>query len=287
MMLKVERGSLVLVWQFCVVAFMVFLSSQVRTRVSSLALSQSSTLNRRFRHTSFTGTKWRLRAAPTKRFFVRPSTVHMMPEGPEVRTVVDQLRGGGAIGRRLVDIQFLSGRYVRHGRPKGFDEFAKTMTPWFQPHNAAQLAGQSVDIIQDWNAKGKFIYLLLDNGKNPPDEGDDYQRSIWITLGMSGHLVNEGIHRQDPRYARWQLETLDPDTGHLRSMFYHDQRNFGTLRFSLSMRELQEKLNSLGPDILESTTTEKDFLEIIEKQQPNLNVCKFLMDQTVSSETSM
>jgi hypothetical protein len=34
-----------------------------------------------------------------------------------------------AVGMRLVDFWFVSGRYVRHGRLSGFEEFAKTMTP--------------------------------------------------------------------------------------------------------------------------------------------------------------
>ena len=77
----------------------------------------------------------------------------MMPEGPEVRTLVDQLQG--AVGSRLLDVHFLSGRYVRHEKPDGFAAFAKTMTP-YNKKNAAE----EVDIIQEWNAKGKFIYII-------------------------------------------------------------------------------------------------------------------------------
>src|SRR5210317_529120 len=51
----------------------------------------------------------------------------MMPEGPEVRTLVDQLQP--AVGMRLTDFRFLSGRYVRGARPRGFEAFAKTITP--------------------------------------------------------------------------------------------------------------------------------------------------------------
>eukprot|EP00985_Skeletonema_marinoi_P027693 scaffold23128_cov76-Skeletonema_marinoi.AAC.1 len=51
----------------------------------------------------------------------------MMPEGPEVRTLVDQLQP--AVGKRLTDFQFLSGRYVRGARPRGFESFSKTITP--------------------------------------------------------------------------------------------------------------------------------------------------------------
>lgn len=150
-----------------------------------------------------------------------------MPEGPEVRTLVDQLQDG--IGKRLVDIQFLSGRYLNQ-RPIGFQEFASTMTPLLRsPHDYSNTipsatdigSGKSktVDTIIDWNCKGKFIYILLDDGattagtgagvnnddKQDDDdvqdenenekEGNDYQRSIWITLGMTGRFVNENKHR--------------------------------------------------------------------------------------------
>ena len=57
---------------------------------------------------------------------LRRTVPTMMPEGPEVRTLVDQLQP--AVGMRLVDLRFLSGRYVRHGRPKGFDDFRRTMS---------------------------------------------------------------------------------------------------------------------------------------------------------------
>jgi formamidopyrimidine-DNA glycosylase len=211
-----------------------------------------------------------------RRSFARNSAVRMMPEGPEVRTLVDQLQAG--VGRRLVDIQFLSGRYVRHGKPESFEAFANTMVPTFQPHSNIP---EAIDIIQEWNAKGKFIYMTLDNGNNPPAADDDYQRSIWVTLGMSGQFVTEKVHKQNPRFARWYIELLDVDSMDSRKVYYHDQRNFGTLKFCLSRQELEKKLMSLGLDILDPAITEEDFLAVVDRQKPELNVCKFLMDQSV------
>ena len=69
-----------------------------------------------------------------------------MPEGPEVKTLVDQLQP--AVGMRLTDLRFLSGRYVRHGRPKGFDDFRKTMTP-FDQSNTAKSESKSESILGD------------------------------------------------------------------------------------------------------------------------------------------
>ena len=73
---------------------------------------------------------------------------------------------------------------------------------------------------------------------------------------------------------------MDIDSNRKRKIFYSDARNFGTLRFSLSAKELEDKLNSLGPDLLDfDNTTEDVFLEVMDKSKPNRNVCKLLMDQ--------
>jgi len=71
----------------------------------------------------------------------------MMPEGPEVRTLVDELQP--AVGKRLVDFKFVSGRYIDHGRPKGFEKFASTMT------QVKENPGR-IDIIDSVKCKGAF-----------------------------------------------------------------------------------------------------------------------------------
>lgn len=148
-----------------------------------------------------------------------------------------------------------------------------------------------VDTIVEWNAKGKFIYIVLDGGNRSRLQRDgqsdvddvvdgDYRRSIWVTLGMSGQFVNESVHQQDPRYARWMLVLMDVPSGRTYNVYYHDRRNFGTLKFCLSADSLHEKLASLGPDILDKeSTTEEIFLSILDLQKPSLNICRFLMDQ--------
>ena len=226
----------------------------------------------------------------------------MMPEGPEVRTLVDQLQP--AVGKRLTDFQFLSGRYVRGARPRGFDSFAKTITPIASAGGGSggdnvvstvnhdddddgdSEVGDNADIIKSLNCKGKFIYMMLDEGNSATnDEDPDYQRSIWITLGMTGRFVNEAEvnkPRADRKGSdpRWFFETMDTN-GQKTKIYYRDTRNFGTLIFSLSAEELDKKLASLGPDLLDLVnTTEEVFLEAMNKSKQNRNICKFLMDQS-------
>lgn len=210
----------------------------------------------------------------------------MMPEGPEVKTLVNQLQP--AVGMRLMGINFVSGRYITHGSPKGYTEFYKTMT-------TRDSSRETIDIVTDWRAKGKFMYLLLDNGvlsssrdgsySNSDQTNDDFQRSIWITLGLSGRFANEKEvnNKNVGPPPRWYFEFWDVTSQSSRKIFYMDSRNFGTLRFSLSKKELQEKLDSLGPDFLSDDDnhwlTLDMFLKIVNKQRPQMNICKFLMDQ--------
>ena len=192
-----------------------------------------------------------------------------MPEGPEVRTLVDQLQGG--VGKRLNDLKFLSGRYVRGPKPTGFKEFAKTMTA----------DNPKYDTIEGWRCRGKFIYVILDGGSNSVDQKTDFKRSIWITLGMTGRFVSEQAHNQTKPHqqqARWMMELLDPETLDITRIYYYDTRNFGTLRFSTSQQELLEKLESLGPDIF--YMDENDFVALVSDQRRERNICKFLMDQS-------
>jgi uracil-DNA glycosylase len=196
-----------------------------------------------------------------------------MPEGPEVRTLVDQLQGG--VGRRLVNLHFVSGRYVRHGPPEGFPAFSSTISKW-EPDKGPS---KSVDVIKEWACKGKFMYILLDDGRRAGKD-TDFQRSIWVTLGMSGRFVSEAAHKLSNEHTRWYLELLDMDSKITTRIYYQDARNFGTLKCSLSRVALAEKLQSLGPDLLCERTTEEDFVNIVLAQRPQTNVCKFLMNQS-------
>ena len=175
-----------------------------------------------------------------------------------MRTLVDQLQP--AVGMRLVDFRFLSGRYVRHGRPAGFEAFARTMTPLdaagdrevkarthpsaggnndnngggynFGPDSATNSSddnegdrqNEAIDVITSLKCRGKFIYLTLDRGRVKTDQyanitTEDYKRSIWITLGMTGRFVNEDQVRESTTSSndeasrpRWYMEIMDLTT---------------------------------------------------------------------------
>lgn len=99
---------------------------------------------------------------------------------------------------------------------------------------------------------------------------------------MTGKFVNEKLHANNDSSGRWYFELLDPVTKKKHKLHYHDTRNFGTLKFCLSKAQLETKLQTLGPDVLEASTTEDVFLGIVSNKNPTLNICRFLMNQTVS-----
>ena len=79
-----------------------------------------------------------------------------MPEGPEVKHVVDQLNKYVTENICIIeDIKIHSGRYRRHGAPEGFD---KIKFPC---------------LLKSVHCKGKFIWFKFDNF------------TMWNTLGMS------------------------------------------------------------------------------------------------------
>ena len=240
--------------------------------------------NRVFQITTTTTTNKNYKSNGGRWMSYRRTIPTMMPEGPEVRTLVDQLQP--AVGMKLEKLEFLSGRYIRHGPPAGYQEFIHSLPL----------------TVKEWNAKGKFIYMLLQNDNNDEEEEED-ERSVWITLGMSGQFINEKEEerRRSTGYyekrvgPRWYLqlyndneeqeEEEDPTTTKKKriKIFYQDARNFGTLKFCISQKELNDKLSSLGPDLLDTTNfSSNDFQTIVRKTQtrsPQMNICKFLMNQ--------
>ena len=117
-----------------------------------------------------------------------------MPELPEVKTIVDNLKKY-AIGEILLSTVILSGRYDTHGAPEGFDDFCKL------------LPTKIVDV----NQKGKFIYFAFDNG--------------WYlhnTLGMTG-----GWSPSSNTHERVCFELTNS-----KDLIFYDIRNYGTLKFN-------------------------------------------------------
>ena len=233
-------------------------------------------------------------------FYHGSSSLVMMPEGPEVRIMVNQLQPT-IVNCRWIQLKFLSGRYKMDQKPTGWKEFQSTLSSSSSSssssyNNKGNVEGQqddeeeeTIDRILDWNCKGKFMYILLDPGRRQPgpktttvtatttnptsnntdnnknnkhnkenntdDDDDDWQRSIWITLGLSGRFVSQTVQEQDlspsqQALARWYIEVEEPirttlsssslsfsasqgQQGQRKRIYYHDARNLVPCAFLL------------------------------------------------------
>lgn len=168
-----------------------------------------------------------------------------MPELPEVARTTQSLnnRIGGST---LNEIIIHSGRYVRHGDPKGLDEFRKA------------LPGK----IESVNFYGKLIIFKVIGKDRKP-------RWIWNTLGMSGGWRSEAI-----KHSHVEFST---DKG---SVFFTDPRNFGTLKFVDSEIETNRKIASIGPNHLSTSISDELFKSRISRY-PQSTIVEVLMNQNL------
>mgnify|MGYP005727543177 FL=1 len=163
-----------------------------------------------------------------------------MPEGAEVKKYGESL-AQKVSGTTLESINILSGRYTKKP-PEGLDFFCQN------------LPGPIVGV----GVHGKFLYWILSN--------DTY---IHNTLGMTGHWSGE-------RSTHSRVEFVTSRG----SVFYTDQRNFGTLKFTAGKKTLINKLEALGPDMLSQDVSDESFKQSIQKKK-KWNLAKAIMDQSV------
>lgn len=151
-----------------------------------------------------------------------------MPEGPEVKSMVIQLNKF-LIGKTLHQIVLHSGRYTK----KNPDNFQKIIT---------QLPLKILEV----KNKGKFIWFKFENNW-----------SMWNTLGMTG-----GWNLENGKHTRIELILNNQ-----KSIWFNDIRNFGTIKFCDKLKELEDKLKKIGPDILEEEFTLSLFNSIMKKKK--------------------
>ena len=166
-----------------------------------------------------------------------------MPEGPEVKRNTDFLNRELS-GKMFEHLQILSGRYKTHGPFSGYEKMIGKML-----------------IVSEVCCKGKFIYFKFQDGS-----------SLWSTLGMS---------------ASWQKKATKHSRVHIKTnygneVYFNDIRNFGTLKYVETEKELQDKLNTLGPDVLSSYVDTELFKNCLDKK-PKWSIAKALMNQSVVS----
>ena len=168
-----------------------------------------------------------------------------MPEGPEclyIRDCLEKLLKEKSLSK----VNIISGRYNRHGPPKGWIDLE------------AQLKEGPLKIIKI-GCKGKFLYWIFEN-----------QSSLWITLGMSGQWTNYYMGHCHIEFTLTDNEKI----------YFRDVRNFGTLKYMKQIDLLHKKLETLGYDILNPIPLSNTKCLQVFKKRLNMNICRFLMLQT-------
>lgn len=168
-----------------------------------------------------------------------------MPEGVEVRLQLEKL--DKLKNQSIQSIKIISGRYSRHGNPKGFIKFRKSL-----PLNIISI-----------HHKGKFIYFILSNNW-----------IIMITLGMTGKLR---ISSNQEKHDHIEIKTSN------YTLYFNDLRNFGTIEFTNNLEILTNKLNKLGYDPLQEKITSSQFYAHIGKFNPDIEIAEILLNQNFLS----
>jgi len=167
-----------------------------------------------------------------------------MPEGPEVKRNTDFLNRQLS-GKQIEEIKILSGRYTKEKGPfVGYEKMLEKML-----------------IISEVLCKGKFIYFKFQDGS-----------SLWSTLGMSA-----AWQKKETKHSRVYIKT-----NYGNEVFFNDIRNFGTLKYVETEKELKDKLNTLGPDVLSAYVDTELFKSRLDKK-PKWSIAKALMNQSVVS----
>lgn len=93
---------------------------------------------------------------------------------------------------------------------------------------------------------------------------------IMITLGMSGKFIRNDDKHNNIEFVMKKY-----------SIFFNDSRNFGTIKFTKSFEDIENKLNRLGPDILDNSTTCEIFKNQLRKSDKKISLV--LMNQKIIS----
>jgi len=168
-----------------------------------------------------------------------------MPEIAEVHLNTDLILRPFLEGEELVDIEILSGKYLKK-KPAHFDDFQDS------------LPSQVVKI----ENRGKFTWFELENGW-----------SVGFGLGMTGRLIDDS---EGEKHLRLRLEN-----GEGEELWYVDQRNFGNWFFWEEKEDLEKKLKTLGIDFLNQKKVTKSKIVTAFRKHDKKEISKVLLDQKV------
>ena len=188
-----------------------------------------------------------------------------MPEVVEVfytaQYLNDKLKGS-----KITGIDILGGRYSRHPM-KGLANFKKHL-----PLKITKVA-----------SKGKFLWFELGGTQS---KGNDFY--ILNRFGLEGGW---GFNKET--HSGVELKIKD-NNNKIKKLYFTDSRNFGTITMTSQKNDLDNELDNLGPDFLQTDFTDKEFHDRIKKyilnkkgqvikSRGDKEIIKVLMDQKANT----
>ena len=184
-----------------------------------------------------------------------------MPEVVEVNLTA-QFLDYKLKGNLLLDITILKGRYKRHPL-----------------HGLIAFKNNKPFKINKIDSKGKFMWFELINDKG-------VECFLLNRFGLSGEWnFEEKIH------SGVMLTIKKQNKNKIIKLYFTDPRNFGSIKLTLDRNDLNKELNKLGPDLLKTDFTNREFYErikkfilkkdgTISKPRAEKEIVKVLMDQS-------
>jgi formamidopyrimidine-DNA glycosylase len=154
-----------------------------------------------------------------------------MPEGPEA-TYLSELLKRVMVGKRLLSINILRGRYHVHDKPRNFNDLLESL-----PLKCTHVEN-----------KGKVIFIYFENNW-----------CIVSKLGMTGWWYEAG---HAPTW-RNMYPNIIFTIGKRTELHYSDFRNFGTLTIYKDTNSVDCEKQKIAPDILSPQTTFRHIMQQI------------------------
>lgn len=190
-----------------------------------------------------------------------------MPEIIEIREYAD-LISKYTRNKNIINVKIHKGRYKKHEPFSGFNYLRKKLPL----------------CIINVKTKGKFLYFIL-----------NLNIFIFNTCGLSGgwcirdnnsnslffanHIKNSDYIKDIKKHLN--VEFIFEDN---LSLFFYDMLSFGTLKVVNKITILEHKLNTIGPDVMEKTTTINIFRDcLLHPKNLEKEIGIVLMDQSVIS----
>jgi len=177
-----------------------------------------------------------------------------MPEGPECYRLTEKMNNILCL-KKLVKIEVVGGRYKKHGAPFSLQYLNDTLL-------------EKLVRFVSVKAKGKLIYMTLDNDIH-----------LISTLGLMGKWVKTATKHQCIKMTYCSLDPETLSTGKEIHMYFVDQIHYGTFGILLNSFELNKKLATIGPSVIEPSELTWEIFHSICRKHGKKALPEFLMNQ--------